>query len=217
MQRYELILYDLDGTLIDSFEGIARSLNGALEQCGLPTHSLERVKSFVGDGVEMLVRRALGEGAMDQFDRALRLMTERYLAHPAAGVEIYPGVVKTLREVGRRGIRQAIVTNKPHEVARACCGELGLASLVDGIEGAREDAPLKPDPRVARRLMNEFNVAPERCAVIGDGVADIELARATGATALGCAWGTQTRKQMVRLGPDRIFDSIEDLIPWLDE
>lgn len=210
------MLYDLDGTLIDSFEDIARALNHGLEQCGLAPHSIERVKTFVGDGIVRLVERALEPRNRELLDEVLPLVRRYYAEHPAATARTYPRVVETVTSLRKRGLGQVIVTNKPHPIALQSCDRLGLTPLFDAVQGEAPGRPLKPDPEVARAFMREFGVQPSQCLMVGDGKADAELARAAGLRFVGCAWGMTPREKLAALGADPLIDGIEDLLGLLD-
>lgn len=207
----KLVIYDLDGTLLDAFEDIRSALNHGMEVLGLPTHSLEAVRGFVGDGIDNLVRRGLGPHHQDRFDRALELVAGYYESHPAGAASLYPGVTGTLRAIGESAVRQAILTNKPHGIARDVCEACGLARLVDAIQGEDPGHPLKPDPTSALDLMRRFEADADSTLMVGDGEADMRVARAAGIRSVGCTWGMHPRGVIESLRPDFIIESIGEL------
>lgn len=206
-----LVIYDLDGTLLDAFEDIRAALNHGMESLGLPTHSLAAVKSFVGDGIDALVRRGLGKDHQDLFDKALQLVAGYYEDHPAGAASLYSGVRETLRELGEAGVRQAILTNKPHGIAMDVCESCGLAGLVDAIQGEDEAHPLKPDPAAALELMRRFGADSASTIMVGDGGADMRVARAAGILFAGCTWGMHTREEILSMEPDFLLSDIREL------
>ncbi|MBI1784664.1 HAD-IA family hydrolase [Candidatus Sumerlaeota bacterium] len=209
--KFRLLIYDLDGTLLDAFEDIQIALNYGLAQCGLPTHPIEDVKRFVGDGIASLVKRALPAGREEKFDEVLPLVADYYRSHPAGTAKLYPGVKETLTALRAKGVKQAILTNKPHLIAVEACARLGLNALVDKVQGEDAQHPLKPDPRAALALARVFSAAPEDCAIVGDGKPDALLARAAGMKFVGCTWGMHTRPEIESFAPDRVIDSVAEL------
>lgn len=207
----KLIIYDLDGTLLDSFEDIARALNHGLTGCGLPPCPIEDVKRYVGNGIRVLVLRALGERNAGRVDDVLPLCAQFYKAHPADASRLYPGVLETLQALHDRGIIQVILTNKPHAIALESCASFGLNAVVDRVQGESADAPLKPNPEAALRIIREFGVSTGEAVVVGDGKPDIDLARAAGIRAIACSWGTQSRAELEALNPDAIIDRMDEL------
>ncbi len=210
------ILYDLDGTLLDAFEDIQIALNYGLSSCGLPTHPIERVKTFVGDGIEHLVRRALPKGSEGRFAEVLPLVASYYRENPSATAKLYPGVAETLTSIHAKGIKQAILTNKPHAIAVSVCERLGLSRLVEKIQGESPDCPLKPNPEAALRIAREFGYPAESGIVVGDGRPDAALAKAAGMRFVGCAWGMLTREELQAMRPWMILDVIGELIALID-
>jgi phosphoglycolate phosphatase len=207
-----LVVYDLDGTLVDSFMNIWSNVDHALRHFGLPALPFETVKAFVGDGVEMLVRRALdAAGAAPRFEEFFPYYCDYYLSHPDDHVSLYPGVERTLEALRAAGLQQAILTNKPDGVTQAACARLGLAARVDGVWGERQGQPRKPDPAALTYVMEQFGVAPGACAMVGDGPADIEVARAAGAAAIGVSWGQLGAEALRALAPDAVIEGMEQL------
>ena len=209
---YKLILYDLDGTLIDSFEDIGRALNSALAKSGLPLLSLQKVKSFVGDGADVLLERALGAEHLHRADEVTASFMDFYRARPATTASLYPGVRDTLETIRAMGLAQAVVTNKPHEFAVQSCEGAGLSELLDRIQGASAAVPLKPDPEAALMIMEELSIERSQCLMVGDGSADVKMARAAGIAVAGCTWGSSSREALISLGAGTIIDSIEELL-----
>jgi phosphoglycolate phosphatase len=206
-----LVVYDLDGTLLDAFQDIRDAVNRALTAAGLEPLGLEQVKGAVGDGAAMLLRRCLGRERAGLYDAVYPIFMEFYENNPAPKHRLYPGVPEALRETRRLGRLQAILTNKPQPVTEMACRRLGLAELVDGVWGGREGAPLKPDPESLREVARHFDVPLAQCAMVGDYRADFEVARAAGARIIGVTWGLWSREQVLAQRPDAVIDAIGDL------
>jgi phosphoglycolate phosphatase len=207
----QLVVYDLDGTLIDAFADIWTCMNRALTDCGLPELPLERVKAGVGDGALNLARRCLGEAHARHVDRVYERYMHHYTADPAAEARVYPGVLETLDRVRALGLHQAVLTNKPSSVAAASCTRLGIAQRVDGIWGEMPGRPLKPDPESLRAVARHFAIPIERTAMVGDYQADHDVARAAGARMIGATWGLFSRERTAALAPDAMIDAMDEL------
>lgn len=212
IERLRMIAYDLDGTLLDSIADIQRALNEALDQFGLEGYGEEDVKGFVGEGIGTLVRLALeGRGRPDLQDEALRAAKTFYQDHPAERAELFPDVAETLKFFRSRGIKQVIITNKPHEIALHSCASTGLTELVDLILGENNDHPLKPDPAMLKMAASSLGVDLAHCVMIGDGRADIRTAQEAGIPSVGVSWGMNARAEVEGYGPNTMIDSITEL------
>lgn len=207
----KLIIYDLDGTLLNAFEDIADALNHGLAEFGYRTLPLESVVKLVGDGIEKLVERGLPEGEGHRWPEVLPVVGQYYLDHPSRRAHLYPGVLEVLAKLRAKGIRQVILTNKPHEIAVDACAAIGLGGAVDEVQGAKADVPLKPNPAAALALAGRFGVQVEECVVVGDGGPDVKIARAAGMRVIGCSWGMHSREEIEAMRPDTIIDGMHEL------
>lgn len=206
-----LVVYDLDGTLVDAFADIWTGVNHALRTAGLPTLPYETVKSFVGDGARMLIRRSLGPERLDRYDEVYPLYREYYAAHPIDQARLYPGVAETLDRLRALGFRQAILTNKPDEVTRQICDAMGLTGRVEGIWGELPGEPRKPDPESLAQVVRHFGLTPAQAILVGDGPADHEVARAAGMPLVAVTWGLLSGSQAALLDPAAVIDEISEL------
>lgn len=213
--QLKLIVYDLDGTLVDAFEDIWTGINHALRRHGLPELPYETVRGYVGDGARMLVRRCLGEEHADRFDDVYPDYLDYYLSNPARQVHTYDGVLETLEQVRAMGLQQAILTNKPHEVTVQTARTLGLSERVDGVWGERPEHPRKPHAEALLQVTEHFGIGAAECVMVGDGPADHKVALAAGARFLGVTYGLLTKQQLQALRPDAIFDKFPELIDYL--
>ncbi|MDX2176650.1 MAG: HAD hydrolase-like protein [Candidatus Sumerlaeia bacterium] len=182
-----LVVFDLDGTLVDAFADIAAAVNGALASRGLPTHAQAAVTGMVGDGIAVLCRRAapmLGGAELESFTEEVRA---RYAADPVARSAVFPGALQVLEELRAAGAPAAVLSNKPHALTLEVCARLGIAERVARVQGeAPPEFPRKPDPAGARRLMAELGCG--RALVVGDMAPDAELAAALGAPFIAVRW-----------------------------
>ena len=190
----KLVVFDLDGTLIDSRRDLATSVNAMLEEMGRPVLPEKVVSEYVGDGAGMLVRRALGDPADEQLvEEGLERFLACYRAHMLDHTYVYDGVfaaLDALRVIPDGGERKfAILTNKPVNPARRICEALGLSRYFFQIYGGNSFATKKPDPEGLRALMREAGVVPEETLMVGDSVVDVLVARNAGVFVIGCRFG----------------------------
>lgn len=217
-----LLVFDLDGTLIDSSLDLCNSVNAALEHVGKPTLPHALIASYIGDGAAMLVRRALGDpGDRDSypdsthlFDRAFDFFLEYYRLHKLDNTLTYAGVLEALSAIrtAHPALPMAVLTNKPVHPSRQICAALGLAPFFFQNYGGNSFATKKPDPEGLNELILEASqltgstILPEETVMIGDSDVDILTARRAGARALGCAYGLAPHT-LAAAQPDAIVNS----------
>ncbi len=218
VERLKLLVFDLDGTLIDSAQDLCNSVNATLGECGLAPLEDRAIAGFVGNGAPMLVRRSLAlaaglaPGAVDeqQFQRAYAFFLQYYREHKLDFTYVYDGVLEALKALGElhdaprgRPRTMAVLTNKPVRPARGICEGLGLADYFLHIYGGDSFPVKKPDPLGLRTLMEETGAAPEETVMIGDSQVDVETARNSGVWSLGCAFG---------FGPQNLMETPPDVL-----
>jgi len=208
MKEVDLLVFDLDGTLIRSGDDLAASVNHSLKTLGLPTLTTETVHGFIGDGVKILMKRALGP-ALEHYDRAMDLFADYYAEHLLDHTTLYPDVTEVLDYFDRK--KMVIVTNKLHGFTLQIAKALGIADRFREIIGEDSTPFKKPDQRLLQLVMEKWGGTPERTVVIGDGVNDIMLGRNAGA--LSCAFlnGITGRDQLLALAPDLTCEALSDL------
>jgi phosphoglycolate phosphatase len=220
-QSIRLIVFDLDGTLIDSARDLANSVNAALEHMGRPPLDLAVIAGFVGNGAPMLVRRSLAvengvspdEIHDDELATAYSFFLDHYREHKLDFTRSYPGVLEALPALqhGPNDLKRklAVLTNKPVRPARAISEGLGMADYFFRIYGGDSFPLKKPDPLGIRTLMNEAGVTPEQTLMIGDSKVDVLTAHNAGAWSLGCHFGFGPQNLM-EVPPDMVVDSAHD-------
>jgi phosphoglycolate phosphatase len=212
----DLVIFDLDGTLVDSAPDIAQALGAALTEAGIEPPPLDEIKAMIGDGARALIRRALERaGAARDVDVLLARFLERYRDHLCVGSRLYPGVPEALGLLGRAGVRSAVVTNKPGTLARSLLGQLGLAPLFLVIIGDGDGFPRKPDPAAARAVIERAGGSASRTAMVGDGLADLRMARAAGVRAIAAGWGYLSIDRLQAEAPDLIAHTPEQAVAAL--
>jgi len=207
----DLLIFDLDGTLIDSKKDLADSVNAARVWLGLVPLPDERVESYVGRGVNVLMRRSLGEQASDaDVARATEYFLKHYGNHSLDRTRAYPGVVEALEQLAGAGVTMAVLTNKPTPISVQILQGLGLAKYFARIYGGNSFEQKKPDPAGVESLLSEFHVAPRRALMIGDSAVDVRTARNAGIPVWGVTYGFQP-ESLTEEPPDRAFQSIEEV------
>ena len=191
---YKAVLFDLDGTLLDTLTDLADSTNRALRCLGCPEHPRESFRYFIGDGVETLVRRALPESRRDAATIAecARLMRKEYAERWAATTRPYAGIPELLDALAARGIPSAVLSNKPDEFTRLCVAQLLPGWQFAAVLGAGAAFPRKPDPAGAREIARRLGVVPGEIVYLGDTDTDMQTAVAAGMFPVG-ACGASAR------------------------
>ena len=216
MSRF-LLVFDLDGTLVDSAPDLRAALNQMLRERGRPALSLPQVTHMVGDGAPAMVARALAASGADPADaaRALPRFLELYEANAVRLTRPYPKVPETLATLRRQGYRTAICTNKSQRATIAVVEGLGLAELFDGIAGGDRFPVKKPHPDHLLRLIAELGAEPRASAMIGDNENDAAAARAVGLPLVLMRYG-YSRVDPESLGADALLDHFSELPPALE-
>ena len=210
-----LLIFDLDGTLIDSARDLAISMNATRAHFNMPPLDPKLIYSYVGNGAAVLVRRALGPEASEELaENALRFFLRYYRAHALEHTRPYPGVREMIDDVSSHGHRLAVLTNKPVKISRDIIGALGLAPRFDWVYGGDSFARKKPDPIGIMTLMKDAGAEASQTWMVGDSAVDIETARNAGVRSCGVAWGFQP-EGFLASPPDMVISHPGDLAPRL--
>ena len=208
MKPIRLIIFDLDGTLVNTLEDIVHSVNFMLGRLGRPLLHLDTVRQYVGDGLEMLLTRALG-GQTDLLEEAKGIYTEHQSRNLVVSSRLYPGVRETLEHF--RSLPLAVVTNKTLEFSEPLLEQLGIRSYFGMIIGADAGLPLKPAPDAFLSIMGSLAIPKERTIVVGDGTTDILAGKAAGITTCAVTYGFRSEEELRRAGPDHIIHAFTEL------
>lgn len=198
------ILFDLDGTLLDTLPDIALSLNETLAAFGYPACTDAQVRAYIGDGAYKFVKRAVPAGA--DADGVYAAFLARYGKSRHELTRPYEGMKEVLLRLKERGFKLIITTNKPQEAA-TFAAEKFYAGIFDFVAGDSGDFPVKPDPTLARYCALLYRTPPAECAVVGDGEADIGMAKNAGMRCVSVLWGYRTRAQLIKAGAETFAES----------
>ena len=216
MSTHKAVLFDLDGTLLDTLADLADSTNRALRRFGFAVHPVEAYKTLVGDGAEMLVRRAAGAGISDELaGRILAGMREEYAKRWAEKTRPYEGVGEMLDALAQRHVPMAVLSNKPYEFTRLCVAELLPHWRFAAVRGADANTPLKPDPTAALEIAGQFGVDPGEFLYVGDTDTDMKTACAAGMFPVGVTWGFRSAEELKATGAASLIDRPVQLLDLL--
>ncbi len=205
------IIFDLDGTLLNTLTDLANGCNHALETLGLPTHPEESYKYFVGSGRDYLIRSALGEHlTQERFDQALALNDAYYSAHGQDVTAPYDGILPLLERLKEAGIACAVVSNKPHQFCQTLIPQY-FGDLLFPAFGCVDGTPPKPAPHRVLEAMEVLGVSPQETVYVGDTSIDMKTAKNSGLTAIGVLWGFREAAELVESGADHLCETVDDL------
>ncbi len=200
------VLFDLDGTLADTLFDIADAMNRMLTQYGLPAHSENDYRHFVGDGVRQLIERALPTDRTDLLEPILAAYLPYLAEHGADHATLYPGIAEMLDALVKMEIPIAVCSNKVHDATRLCIDKLCAPWNFAEVRGATDGIPKKPDPQVALEIAGLLDAAAGDCLFVGDTNTDMKTANNAGMFAVGCTWGFRDRAELLETGALAIID-----------
>ena len=215
-----MILIDVDGTLVDSVPDLAYCVDEMMRRLGRPVHGEARVRDWVGNGVERLVRRALvgqleGEPSDEDFERAYPLFLELYADNTAKRSRLYPGVREGIQAMKAAGYRLGCVTNKAARFTEPLLKDLGVRDAFEIVISGDTLPKKKPDPAPLLHAAEFFGVEPARALMIGDSVSDVKAARAAGFRIVCMSYGYNHGEDIRNCGPDAVIDDMTQLLPLI--
>lgn len=210
--KYDLVIFDLDGTLLDTLSDLKNAVNCALARFDLPPHTREEVRLFVGDGVVKLLTRALPEGsAPETIARAVAAFKDSYDAHMDVETKPYPGITNMLQALNAAGVKVGINSNKYDTAVKSICAR-HFGDLYFMAVGESPASGKKPDPAGALSILASSGADPARTLYVGDSAVDLETARNAGLDSAWVSWGFRRREEMGDLGCALAFDSAPSLL-----
>lgn len=209
----QLVIFDLDGTLLDTIADLAGACNAVLVKHDLPTYDIKTYRSFVGNGIMRLVERIIPEELRTkEFVAELRNeFLEYYYENIAVGTKIYPGVSDLLMKLQKEGVAMAVASNKFHEGTRKLVAHYFPKIHFEVVLGQRPDVPLKPNPQIIRDVMHITAHTAENTLFVGDSGVDIETAKAANVESVGVTWGFRTRAELQECGATYIVDKADKI------
>ncbi|NTS78203.1 phosphoglycolate phosphatase [Catenovulum sp. SM1970] len=218
----EVLIFDLDGTLIDSVPDLALSINQMLETLGRATFPIDEIRSWIGNGAAVLTKRALSASIdicpnLDNalFEKALAIFLDYYEQNVCVDTTLYPNVTTTLKSLHSKGYRLAIVTNKPEQFVRPILEKFGLDDLFELILGGDSLPKRKPDPMPLIHVYNTLKVNQNECVMIGDSKNDISAATAANIESIGLTYGYNHGEDIKSQGATVVLDDFADIIETL--
>lgn len=209
-----LLIFDLDGTLLDTVADLAASTNYALSQCGFSTHNTGAYKFFVGNGINKLFERALPEGEKTQENifQVRQHFLEYYGTHNADLTTPYPGMVDLLQSLQAAGIKLAVASNKYQKGTEKLIKHFFSDIHFVAVFGQRESVPAKPDPTIVMDILDIAKVEKRNVLYVGDSGVDMQTAQNSGIDALGVTWGFRPRTELQALSPKYIVDQPSEIL-----
>lgn len=210
------IVFDLDGTLLNTLPDIATAMNRVLFRFGMPQHAIDSYKQFTGNGAKVLTQRALA-GQEEMVDHVYPAYLNEYARNSRVKTEPYEGIVDALKALHERGIALIVYSNKDNpeaqDVIKHYFPDIPFAAVV----GSLPDVPLKPDPTALRDLLSELELEPADGLYVGDTVMDMQCANAVGIYAVGALWGFQSKEELEEANPAVLIESVPDLMRVVKE
>ena len=215
--QFRAVLFDLDGTLLNTLKDIGNAVNRVLAGKGFPVHELDAYRYFVGDGTAMLINRALPEE--ERNDDVIRACLSEYLEDYGRNWNVrtkpYEGIPEMLDALNDRGLKMAILSNKPHEFTKQCATELLSNWNFDVVIGQRNGVPPKPDPAGALEVAKLLNILPADFLYIGDSGVDMKTAVASGMFPVGVLWGFRSMGELKDNGSLALVDRPSEILSLL--
>lgn len=216
--RLRAILFDLDGTLLDTLRDIADSMNAALQRFGFAAHPVEAYRYFVGDSVNSLVRRTLPKEHLndENIEKCRFSMLDEYSRRWSLNTKPYPGIPELLGELERRDIAKAVLSNKPDNFTKLTVKELLSSFSFDIVQGVNDTVERKPDPAAALSIAEKLKTAPADFLYLGDTNTDMQTSVAAGMYPVGALWGFRTAEELKESGAKILIEKPLDVLKILD-
>lgn len=216
--RFKAIIFDLDGTLLDTLEDLSNAANRVLERNGFPTHDMNAYRYMVGDGAVVLMRRALPEERRN--DVTIQGCVEGFRTEYERGWKTktrpYDGVAEMLDALTAHGMKMTVLSNKPDDFTRRCVAEYLSQWTFDLVLGQRDSVPLKPDPSGAMEISRSLNIPPSQFVYLGDTAIDMKTAVAAGMYPVGALWGFRSGQELLENGARLLIKRPPELLRLLN-
>lgn len=216
--RYQAVLFDLDGTLLDTLDDIAEAANRVLASRGFETHPRDAYRWFVGDGSKLLMTRALPESQRTprQIESCYKAFIRDYNVNWDRATQPYDGIAELIDTLREKSIKMGVVTNKPHQFTAAMMSHYFSDEHFDPVLGQQEGIPKKPDPHLALTAADRMGIRPAHCIFLGDSDVDMQTAVRAGMHPIGASWGFRSRAELIDAGAADVIDDPLDLLNMMD-
>jgi len=206
----DLLIFDLDGTLVDTKKDIAVAANHTLEKLGLPPVPEKTVHSYVGKGISNLMEGCLGPTRSSELKEAVRLFREHYGAHLTVHSRLYPGVLKVLKHFDQK--KKAVLSNKIESFSSTILIQLNVLDHFDMVWGGDSGPEMKPHPHGIQTILDQLKVVPDQAVLIGDSTVDIQTGKNSGVKTCAVTYGFDTKEKLQTASPDYIIESMDELL-----
>ena len=210
--RFETVIWDLDGTLLDTLQDLSEAVNHALRACGMAERRIDEVRQFVGNGIRMLMRRAVPGGEENpRFEDCFTQFRTYYVQHSQDYTRLYPGIQETLATLHQMGIRMAVVSNKL-QTGVDTLYQAWFRNTIEVAIGERPDLRRKPAPDMVHQALKELGVSAEGAVYVGDSDVDIQTARNSGLPCISVLWGFRDRETLAKAGATCYVEQPNEII-----
>ena len=210
--KYQLAIFDLDGTLLDTLEDLADSVNYIMNEFGYPERTLKEVRSFVGNGIRKLLERSAPTGTpAEEIDRMFEQFMEYYGAHCADKTKPYDGIMELLDALKEQGIKLAVVSNKADYAVKALC-EQYFSGIFDEAVGERVGIARKPAPDTVNEVLKSLQIEKSQAVYIGDSEVDVQTAQNAEMDCIAVDWGFRDREVLIEAGAERIVSTPAEVL-----
>lgn len=210
--KYKAYIFDLDGTLLDTLLDLANAVNFAMRAKGYPERTVEEVKSFIGNGIKMLIKRSVPENTSGKdYAEALEIFTKYYLEHIADYTKPYDGMIEVVKTLRENGCKVAVLSNKAHFAAQAVVKDF-FGDIFDIVVGKMDEFPSKPEPESLFYTMKTLGVTAEESVYIGDSDVDVLTANNAGLPCIGVTWGNRDEDVLIASGAEYIARTPNEIL-----
>lgn len=210
-----MVIFDLDGTLLDTLDDLCNSVNYSLRTNNFPERSLAEVRTFVGNGIRLLIERSVPEGTSKELiDKTFECFKTYYAVHCNDKTKTYPGVMDMLKELKKNGYKIAVLSNKAQYAVTKLC-DIYFNNLLDDAVGARENIAKKPSPDALYICAENNNINLNNVIYVGDSDVDVATANNAGVRGIAVTWGFRSRELLIKCGAENLADNTDELLQIL--
>jgi phosphoglycolate phosphatase len=209
------IIFDLDGTLVDTLDDLTDSMNAALAQLGRPQHTPESCRTMIGYGLRTFAEQALGPDHVGLTDELMQRMVTYYLNHCLIKTSAYEGMKETIRALSQQGIQLAVLTNKNQTPAEIISRHYFGTDVFDPVVGAADERKSKPDPTTTLDILNQWDLGKNEVLFVGDSETDVQTAINAGLRCIGCLWGFRSKEQLREAGTEILIEHPRQILNYM--